>query len=74
MKKYILTVTLNPAIDKTINISSFSIGKDFRESALTTAAGGKGINVSRVLKHLNTPSIASGFLGASSGDYIRNKN
>jgi len=70
MKQYILTITLNPAIDKTVSVPHFCPGRDFRETALSISAGGKGINVSRVLKHLGTATIASGFLGGPNGAYI----
>jgi len=71
MKPYILTVSLNPAVDKTVKVSKFKIGYDFREEAIFLSAGGKGINVSRVLKKLNTDNIAYGFLGGTSGAYIK---
>ena len=71
MKRIILTVTLNPAIDKTVYVDDFSIGKDFRESSLYESAGGKGINVARTLRYLGIPCIATGFLGGSSGLYIK---
>ena len=48
----IVTVTCNPAIDKTV----YEDHTDFN-------IGGKGINVSKVLKKLNTDSICTGFLG-----------
>ena len=73
MKPYILTVTLNPAVDKTVIVPHFRIGRDFREQAISISAGGKGINVSRVLKHLGVASIVSGFLGGTDGQYIRQK-
>ena len=71
MKDCILTVTLNPAIDKTITVKNFKVGRDFREQALFLSAGGKGINVSRVLHRLRIPTVATGFLGGSDGDYIK---
>lgn len=71
MKSNVLTVTLNPAIDKTVVIPNFRRGKDFREKALFVAAGGKGINVSRVLHHLGISTIATGFMGGYSGDYLK---
>jgi len=71
MKPCILTVTLNPAIDKTVTVPHFCLGRDFREEALSVSAGGKGINVSRVLKHLGIDTVASGFLGGPNGVYIR---
>ncbi len=60
-KKYILTVTLNPALDRFI-----LEGK--KELCL---AGGKGINVSRGLKDLGVPTIATGFLGGKTGGLIK---
>jgi tagatose 6-phosphate kinase len=71
MKTYILTITLNPAVDKTVKVSNFKIGKDFREEGIFVSAGGKGINISRVLKYLGLPTVASGFLGGASGEYIK---
>jgi 1-phosphofructokinase family hexose kinase len=70
MKPYILTITLNPAIDKTVIIPNFKVGKDFREKAMFISAGGKGINVSQVLRHLGIPSVTSGFLNNIYGRYI----
>ena len=71
MKQTILTITLNPAIDKTIKVPNFRIGEDFREETIHLSAGGKGINVSRVLNHLGVKNIASGFLGGRDGNYIK---
>lgn len=71
MSKFILTVTLNPAVDKTLNVSDFCIGKDFREEEIHVCAGGKGINVSEVLTHLNIPTLTTGFLGGTSGEFIK---
>lgn len=68
----IITVTLNPAVDKTINIKSFQINSVNRVLKSRKDAGGKGINVSKVLKELGTESIATGFLGGDTGDAIRN--
>ncbi len=70
-KKYVLTVTLNPAIDKTIQVKNFSVGRDFRAEDITLSAGGKGLNVSRALRDLKAPSLATGLLGGASGDFIR---
>ncbi|MGF7101212.1 1-phosphofructokinase [Borreliella kurtenbachii] len=67
----IYTLTLNPSVDYKIVL------KEFQEESLNYAlnnnffAGGKGINVSIVLKNLGKPSIALGFLGGFTGDYIR---
>ena len=71
MKPRILTVTLNPAIDKTVKVENFKFGQDSYEDAIFLSAGGKGLNVSRVLKRLGIESIATGFVGGASGDYIK---
>ena len=68
----IITVTLNPALDKTIEIDEFKIDTVNRIVATRVDAGGKGINVSKVIKELKHKSIALGFLGGSSGNQIKN--
>lgn len=59
----IYTVTLNPALDKTVQIPSFRLGEVNRISAMRTDPGGKGINVSKVLRELGEPSVAAAILG-----------
>jgi len=71
MGKYILTVTLNPAMDKTVIVPDFRIGRDFRAKALSISAGGKGINVSQVLGHLGIKNVACGFLGGHDGRHMK---
>ena len=68
----IITVTLNPALDKTIEIDEFKIGSVNRIVSTRVDAGGKGINVSKVIKELQHESLALGFLGGSSGNQIKN--
>jgi len=68
----IITVTLNPAIDKTIEIDDFIIGNVNRIVSTRVDAGGKGINVSKVIKELGDKSLALGFLGGNSGNQIKN--
>jgi 1-phosphofructokinase len=68
----IITVTLNPALDKTIEIDEFKIGSVNRIVSTRVDAGGKGINVSKVIKELQYESLALGFLGGSSGNHIKN--
>ncbi|MBU3130316.1 1-phosphofructokinase [Clostridium tagluense] len=68
----IITVTLNPALDKTIEIDGFKIDTVNRIVSTRVDAGGKGINVSKVIKELKHKSIALGFLGGSSGNQIKN--
>lgn len=64
----IFTVTLNPAIDKTVEIPSFELGKVNRIATLRTDVGGKGINVSKCLKALGASSVAAAFFGRAAGD------
>ena len=70
MKPRILTVTLNPVIDKAVIVSGFKVGHDFREENISVSAGGKGINVSQVLAHIGVKNVATGFLGNIGGFYI----
>lgn len=67
----ILTVTLNPAIDISYYIDDFQVDKLFRAKSNKTA-GGKGLNVSRVLKSLGANVSATGFLGGTNGKWISN--
>ncbi|MDT8718587.1 1-phosphofructokinase [Clostridium sp. 19966] len=67
----ILTVTLNPAVDKTIKISDLKIGEVNRIDFSRVDAGGKGINVSKTIKQLGGKSTALGFIGGSNGEFIR---
>lgn len=67
----IVTVTLNPALDKTMEIDDFSVERVNREKKSRVDAGGKGINVSKVIKELGGASIATGFLAGNSGNFIK---
>lgn len=66
----IVTVTMNPAIDKTVEIGSLIPGGLNRIKKAESDAGGKGINVSKTIKELGGVSIATGFLGGSAGKAI----
>jgi 1-phosphofructokinase family hexose kinase len=57
----IITITLNPAIDQTIEVERFAVGDTNRVVASRFDIGGKGINVARVLKELHYEPIAMGF-------------
>ena len=61
----IITVTLNAAIDKTLAVPNFQIGRRHRSSEQRTMPGGKGVNVARALKALGQPVIASGLAGGA---------
>jgi len=67
----ILTVTPNPMLDKIISLARFSLGEVQRAQAMTTIAGGKGVNVSRALLALGESTLATGFLGGHTGQAIR---
>lgn len=67
----IITVTLNPAVDKTVTVDNIVVNGLNRLDNVITNAGGKGINVSKTLKHLNGTSIATGFSAGSNGAYIK---
>ena len=66
----ILTVTLNTAIDKTLAVPNFRLGRRHRTVEQTTMPGGKGVNVARVLKALGAPVIATGLAGGATGTRI----
>ncbi len=66
----IYTVTLNPAIDKTAEIPSFTAGAVNRIISLREDAGGKGINVSKCLKALGTQSVAAMILAGETGRHL----
>ena len=66
----IKTLTLNPAIDKTVVVSSFTIGEVNRISSVRLDAGGKGINVARVLRRLGLPVLAVAPVAGSSGRFL----
>jgi 1-phosphofructokinase/tagatose 6-phosphate kinase len=66
----IITVTLNAAIDKTLAVPNFRIGRRHRSTEQRTMAGGKGVNVARALKTLGQPVIATGLAGGPTGTRI----
>jgi 1-phosphofructokinase family hexose kinase len=66
----IITVTLNTAIDKTLAVPNFRLGRRHRTVEQTTMPGGKGVNVARALKTLGQPVIATGFAGGATGTRI----
>ena len=66
----IYTVTLNPSIDYIVRIDHLENGAVNRMDSDDKFAGGKGINVSRILKRLDIDNIATGFLGGFTGKFI----
>ena len=69
----IVTVTLNAAVDRTLTVPNFQLGHRHRASSSLTSAGGKGVNVARALKRLETPVVATGLAGGRAGDRIRDE-
>lgn len=70
MRKVVLTVTLNPAVDATMVVDGFSLGKSHTGLRQIVTAGGKGINVARVLNRLGVPTLALGIGGGAAGRWI----
>ena len=68
----IVTVTMNPAIDKTVEIGYLQQGGLNRISKVEYDAGGKGINVSKTICEIGGKSIATGFLAGNAGRTIKN--
>ena len=66
----IYTVTLNPSMDFFVDIDQLSIGKLNRMNNDYRVPGGKAINISRVLRQLGMPSVATGFIGGYTGQFI----
>ncbi len=66
----ILTITLNAAIDKSLSVPSFRLGRRHRTVEQRSTAGGKGVNVARLLASLGQPVIATGFVGGATGTRI----
>jgi 1-phosphofructokinase/tagatose 6-phosphate kinase len=66
----IITVTLNAAIDKSLSVPNFRLGRRHRTVEQSTMAGGKGVNIARTLKALGQPVIATGFAGGATGTHI----
>ena len=66
----IYTVTFNPAIDYVVHIDNLETGKIQRSKSQNIYFGGKGINVSIILKELSVPSTALGFIAGFSGKAI----
>lgn len=67
------TVTLNPSVDVKYILDKLELGGVFRCSSPEKTPGGKGLNVSRVLKILGNKVSASGFLGGKNGEWIEDR-
>lgn len=69
----IATITANPSVDRRYNIKKLEENTVQRTSVYQATAGGKGINVARVINSLDKKVAAMGFLGGNSGDFIYNE-
>ncbi len=67
----IYTVTLNPSIDYIVRLESLALGSVNRMESDDKYAGGKGINVSRILKRLEVENTATGFIGGFTGRFVK---
>lgn len=67
----IYTVTLNPSIDFIVRLDSLALGSVNRMTSDDKFAGGKGINVSRILKRLDIENTATGFIGGFTGRFVK---
>lgn len=66
----IRTVTLNPALDRSVSVPGLALDRVNRATSSRVDPGGKGINVSKVIKALGGRSLALGFLGGRAGDLL----
>jgi 1-phosphofructokinase family hexose kinase len=66
----IITVTLNAALDKTLEVPNFTLGRRHRTVGQATMPGGKGVNIARAIKRLGQPVIATGLAGGATGTRI----
>jgi 6-phosphofructokinase 2 len=62
------TVTVNPALDLTFRVEEIRVDDKIRATKVYRAAGGNGVNVSRVAARLGHPTVAMGFAGGRAGD------
>ncbi|MGA9286928.1 MAG: hexose kinase, partial [Anaerobacillus sp.] len=66
----IYTITLNPSVDYIVRLENLKTGLVNTVDEETKIPGGKGVNVTRVLKRLGHHSTALGFVGGFTGQYI----
>ncbi|MDR2460603.1 MAG: 1-phosphofructokinase family hexose kinase [Deltaproteobacteria bacterium] len=66
----ITTITLNPSVDKLYCLPNANLGSVMRLDSSVSTAGGKGLNVTRVLKKMDSEVLAIGIVGGLSGQFI----
>ena len=69
----IYTVTLNPALDRTLHVESLAPGQSTRIRSEARFAGGKGIDVSRALREISSDSVALGLVGGFDGKELEGR-
>lgn len=67
------TITLNPAIDMLTKVENFELGKLNRTCESDYVVGGKGINISLLLKNIGKESKALGFIAGFTGYFIKDE-
>ncbi|MDX4992290.1 tagatose-6-phosphate kinase [Streptococcus suis] len=67
----ILTITLNPSVDISYQLDTFHLDTVNRVEKVQKTAGGKGLNVTRVLKQIGEDVVATGFIGGEIGSYVK---
>ena len=67
----ILTITLNPSVDIAYQLDTFQLDTVNRVEKVQKTAGGKGLNVTRVLKQIGEDVVATGFIGGEIGSYVK---
>jgi 1-phosphofructokinase family hexose kinase len=70
---FVVTVTLNPAVDMFLSVDTLSPGILHRIATPVQYPGGKGINVSKALHALKVPVNTTGFIGGTRGLWIKNQ-
>lgn len=67
----IVTITMNPSIDISYPLDTLSLDQVNRAANVSKTAGGKGLNVTRVLHELGGEVLATGVIGGFHGDYVK---
>ena len=73
MSNSVLTITMNPSVDISYPLEHLNIDTVNRVKDVSKTAGGKGLNVTRVLRQLGVSVTASGIIGGTIGQFITNQ-
>ncbi len=65
-EKSVVCITLNPAIDRVIEVENFTVGHDNVASSSIERLGGRGINMAEVIRQFDVPVVATGLMGEKS--------